>query len=345
MKNTRENLLTAPLLKWYDQHGRKNLPWHEDRSAYRVWLSEIMLQQTQVTTVIPYFAKFTARFPTIKKLAGASLDEVLSLWAGLGYYSRARNLYRTAQIIEEQYEGRFPDTLEELISLPGVGKSTAGAILAQAFNKFGVILDGNVKRVLSRFHAISSPINQTKTEKILWELALDATPQTRLANYTQAIMDLGAMICTRSKPKCTECPLQKNCRAYQFNQVNLLPIKTKRQPLPTQEKYFLIIKNRNQEILLEQQPSIGLWGGLWSLPSLPTLNLLQRNLQIEDFLPEVNHSFSHYKLILKPVQAFTKHSSLAINEHLPKQWRHLKDMGNIGLPAPIKKILTSLEKI
>ena len=336
------------LLIWFDQHGRKNLPWQKPRSAYFVWLSEIMLQQTQVATVIPYFERFVKKFPTIKNLANASQDDVLALWAGLGYYTRGRNLHKTAQIIQEKYCGKFPQELHQLEALPGIGRSTAGAIIAQAFNAFGVILDGNVRRVLCRYHAMGEPVNQASTQEQLWALATQYTPQTRLADYSQAIMDLGATLCTRSKPRCTECPLQKSCEAYQDDAVHLYPAKAERKILPLQEKFFLILQNSKQEILLEQQPVPGIWGGLWSLPSASDIRMIfpaQKNLKQVEYLPEIEHTFSHFKLKIKPVRFQQLTSSLSISEILPNRWVSFDALEGIGLPAPIQRLLTHVARL
>jgi A/G-specific adenine glycosylase len=268
--------MTAPLtparfrtliLNWFDQHGRKNLPWQINKTPYRVWLSEIMLQQTQVNTVIPYFLRFLQQFPDLQTLSRAHEDEVLHLWAGLGYYSRARNLHRAARAIMENNHGEFPDTLVDLINIPGIGPSTAGAVLALAFNKRATILDGNVKRVLTRLHGIRKPINDKKTEQQLWDLAENYTPQKRIADYTQAMMDLGATCCTRARPSCSQCPLQRYCVAYKLGLVETLPAKKQSRSLPVRQATFVILK-KGDTFFLEKRPSTGIWGSLWSLPEL-----------------------------------------------------------------------------
>ena len=235
------------ILAWFDQHGRKDLPWQQDITPYRVWLSETMLQQTQVATVIPYFNAFVEKFPTIECLAQAPIDEVLHRWSGLGYYARARNLHKTAQLIVEK--GRFPDTLDELIALPGIGLSTAGAILSIAFKKSHPILDGNVKRVLTRFKAVSGWPGNSQVNKELWAISAHLTPIERVADYTQAMMDLGATICTRSKPACEDCPLESHCLARITGTVSLLPTPKPAKTLPVKQLVFLLLSNNlNQYI-------------------------------------------------------------------------------------------------
>lgn len=250
-----ENLseqFNKPLLQWFALNGRKNLPWQIPRTAYRVWISEIMLQQTQVQTVIPYFERFMDKFPSIDDLGKAHDDEVLALWSGLGYYSRARNLHKTAQIILNEYQGIFPQDLTLLNELPGIGASTAGAILSQAFNMPTAILDANVKRVLTRFFAIKGYPEQTQVKKTLWALANSCMPQEHCADYTQAIMDLGATCCTTKKPNCFNCPLQDNCKALQDKEQHLYPTKKIKKPVPVQQQQFLVLCNAQGDIYLEK---------------------------------------------------------------------------------------------
>lgn len=338
------------LFSWFDLHGRKHLPWQENKTPYRVWISEIMLQQTQVTTVIPYFLNFMSHFPDIAALANATEDEVLRHWAGLGYYSRARNLHRSAMIIHHQYQDIFPDTLEKLQRLPGIGRSTAAAILSIAFNQPAAILDGNVKRVLTRFHAITSPINDKQTENTLWKLAENHLPNHRYSDYTQAIMDLGATICKRRKPDCLQCPLNKQCKAYQQNLAEALPIKKQAPKLPIRKTTFLIFK-KNQSILLAKRPSTGIWGGLWSFPE--TTNRLNE-LNIADFckthfkvgvshctiLDTFRHTFTHYHLNITPIVIHPL--ALPFKNKEGYIWYHLKKAPSVGLPKPVQKILKGL---
>ena len=326
------------LLTWFDTHGRKNLPWQQEKSPYRVWLSEIMLQQTQVITVIPYFLAFIKRFPTVEDLAIAPLDDVLQHWAGLGYYARARNLHNAAKAIVTR--GTFPDTLPELLELSGIGKSTAGAILSIAFQKSQPILDGNVKRVLTRFYAISGWTGGREIEIKLWQLSEQLTPSKRCADYTQAIMDLGATLCTRSKPRCHECPMSQECRAFLSNTVTNYPSKKPTKQLPIKQTFFLVIKNQQQQIWLEQRPLNGIWGGLWSLPEVQTIEdaktwCLSRNFEIQHqhLLLSARHTFSHYHLDYTPLWIDVD-ASTNNNFHDRKQWQ------NRALPAPIQTLLT-----
>jgi A/G-specific adenine glycosylase len=339
------DLFAQQLLAWFAQHGRKQLPWQNPRSAYFVWVSEIMLQQTQVTTVINYFNQFITRFPDIKSLAQASLDEVLRYWAGLGYYSRAKNLHRCAQIIHHTYNDVFPNEVEVLQTLPGIGASTAGAIIAQAFNQFAVILDGNVKRVLSRYHAVSGNLNQSVTVKKLWHYATEHTPQKHIADYTQAIMDLGALICTRSKPKCTVCPLADCCVAWQTNRILDFPEKKPTRILPKRKQFFLLLLNQNQEILMAQQPESGIWSNLWSLPSADTKKTLMNNypqlIASKKTLPTIEHRFTHFHLTLYPIFIILQNNTTPLTQS-NQRWVKTDQLNTLALPAPIKKLLATI---
>lgn len=345
------------ILSWFDQHGRKHLPWQFDKTPYRVWISEIMLQQTQVSTVIPYYLRFMHQFPHIEDLANAHEDEVLHLWAGLGYYSRARNLHRAAKMVMEEYQGQFPDTEETLQTLPGIGQSTAGAILAIAFNQAAPILDGNVKRVLARFHGITDPINEKATENILWEFAKSYTPLKRVADYTQAMMDLGATLCTRGKPQCATCPLVSDCMAHQLGIAELLPKKKATKEIPTKEATFLIIKQKDC-VLLQKRPPMGIWGGLFSVPEIAGQ---PKKKKVQDFcrstyqfdithyepMASFRHTFSHYHLDIFPVlievkKTSPKTRSLKVMEALPQIWYNPKQPEAVGLPKPIQSILKGL---
>lgn len=332
------------LLTWFDQFGRKNLPWQEDISPYRVWISEIMLQQTQVATVIPYFNKFIADFPQVKKLAQATLDSVLHLWTGLGYYARARNLHQTAAIITQEFNQIFPNDLTQLVSLPGIGRSTAGAILSIAFNKPTPILDGNVKRVLTRYHALSAASDKSLTSK-LWDLATEYTPQERCAEYTQAIMDLGATVCTRSKPNCLSCPLQFNCKAYQENKVANFPQKRIKTKLPTRTIQFLILCNEFDQILLEKRSLMGIWGGLWSFPEYDQddwLNYCEHKFNCEVVChtkgTQFRHTFSHFHLDIEPLFIRIRKQRLNVMER-DVIWYSPTDSLRVGVAGPVKKLL------
>jgi A/G-specific adenine glycosylase len=340
------------LLIWFDRHGRKHLPWQQDKTPYRVWISETMLQQTQVNTVIPYFQHFIKQFPNILSLANAHEDAVLHCWAGLGYYKRARYLRNTARIIAEKYAGKFPNTLTQLVSLPGIGPSTAGAILAIAFNQQIPILDGNVKRVFARLYGLTEPVNQKSSETMLWQLALQHTPAKRVADYTQAIMDFGATLCTRSHPQCNLCPFATSCSAYQQDKVDILPKKAVTHSLPTREATFLLIK-KDQQILLHKRPPTGIWSSLWSLPEIagrPKKNVIhqfcQDNLHLTiagyEKLEPFRHSFSHYHLNIFPVLIHSEKIPAKIIESKQQIWYNLLNPNPIGLPKPIQSLLQAM---
>lgn len=330
------------VLNWYDQHGRQELPWKKPITPYGVWISEIMLQQTQVTTVIGYYQKFMHRFPNVQKLARAKQDTVLSHWAGLGYYARARNLHRTAQIIVQEHQGLFPQALEALIELPGIGRSTAGAILAQAFHKKAPILDANVKRVLSRVLCLDAPKNDKQQLNTLWDSAERWTPTTRVADYTQAMMDLGATLCTRSRPRCSDCPIIKKCAAKQNNREHEIPLREQRAARPIKQIYFLGVIYQNK-ILLQKRPDKGIWGGLYSLPEYVSCKTIKewldhnfnKNLALTKTQAK-RHSFTHYHLDYETHFAHcTKEPAIEKTE----SWVSLDKLGKIGLPAPIKQTL------
>ena len=335
------------LLTWFDQYGRKDLPWQHPATAYRVWISEIMLQQTQVVTVIPYFNKFTHQYPDIQALANAPLDEVLSLWAGLGYYARARNLHKTAIIINQA--GQFPDSFEGLITLPGIGASTAGAILSIAFSKSQAILDGNVRRVLARFRAIQGWTGGTIVNKQLWEISAQYTPEDRVADYTQAIMDLGATICTRSKPRCIECPLQSDCLALQQQCVHELPTPKLRKKIAVKQSVFIIAINEDKQILLEKRAPTGIWGGLWSVPELANQTeldawLLKQSIMVtnKQSLAIRRHTFSHYHLDYQPIVLYVDNLINNVLEAEKALWYKHRQNKNIALPAPVKQLFDEI---
>ena len=339
------------LLTWFDTHGRHDLPWQHPRTPYRVWLSEIMLQQTQVATVIPYFEKFLHRCPNLKSLANAKPDDVIALWAGLGYYTRAKNLHRTAKICMEIHQGELPITLDELVALPGIGRSTAAAILSQAHDLPFAILDGNVKRTLSRYYGISGWPGTPAVEKVLWALSENCVPKKRNADYTQAIMDFGATLCTRSKPRCTECPLSKKCLAFIENRVAELPQKKPAKRIPTRHTVMLVLLNNQNEILLSRRPAKGVWSDMWSLPEVSALDeaqpLLQQLVKNADSnntaLPQFQHTFSHYHLMIKPYCWRDLQAKHRIADNDSTRWQALKTLGSVGLPAPVKKLLESLK--
>ncbi len=348
--NNKSEHFSSLLLSWFDQHGRHDLPWQDDRSPYRVWVSEIMLQQTQVSTVIPYFERFMDRFPTVTHLAAAKLDEVLHLWTGLGYYARARNLHKAAQIIVTQHAGCFPAVFDDVVALPGIGQSTAGAILAQSMGQCHAILDGNVKRVLTRLHEIEGWPGQKAIEAQLWELAEAYTPDTRLADYSQAIMDLGATVCTRGKPRCQDCPVVELCQAYRQHSVALYPTAKPKKTLPVRQTHMLLLQNRQGQFLLQQRPPTGIWGGLWSFPECPLdtdindwcrsrLGLVIGPIQTTNVL---RHTFSHFHLDIYPIRASLKDHTDHVMDAAATVWYNTRQPDALGLPGPVKQLLEHL---
>ena len=304
-----------------------------------------MLQQTQVATVIPYFQRFIGRFPTIASLGQASQDEVLLHWAGLGYYSRARNIHKAAINIIEEFQGRFPEQYDDVLALPGIGPSTAGAILAQALGQRHPILDGNVKRVLARFQAIEGWPASSATEKQLWLWAEEYTPEHCVADYTQAIMDLGATVCTRASAKCDLCPIVADCKAYALNLVAELPHRKPKKVLPIRKKRFLIIRNKKGAYLREKRPQTGIWAGLWSLPELSMDDeveaLVERHWQLKvkghNDLAVFRHTFSHFHLDITPCEVNVDTAPKHVADNVSYQWQ--KDVSLLALAAPVSLIL------
>jgi len=343
---TRQRKIAPRLFAWHAKSGRHDLPWQRDRSAYRVWVSEIMLQQTQVTTVIPYFENFMRRFPDVRALADAPADEVLHLWTGLGYYARARNLHRAAQIIRDAHGGQFPRALEAVMELPGIGRSTAGAILAISAGARHAILDGNVKRVLSRFYAVEGA--GSAALESLWKLADDNTPAENVATYTQAIMDLGATLCTRAKPRCDACPISVDCRARIEGRQAELPAAKRRSAVRRQKRAVMLVVRRASEVLLVQRPSSGIWGGLWCLPEFDHRDAAEAYVQntlvsarlARAPLPDIEHRFTHFDLVITPVVASCRGES-GVREG-KTLWYDLERPARVGLPAPIKTLLGNL---
>lgn len=332
------------LLAWFDHHGRKDLPWQRPITPYRVWLSEIMLQQTQVVTVIPYFERFVERFPDVEALAAASVDEVLRYWSGLGYYARARNLHKAARIIADTCA--FPDTLEALSALPGIGRSTAGAILSIAFKQSQPILDGNVKRVLARFYAVKGWPGDAAVNKQLWQLSEQCTPRQRVGDYTQAIMDLGATVCTRTRPACLVCPLQTGCAAWVRGETAAYPASKPSKALPVKQKIFLLLHNAEGEVLLEKRPPAGIWGGLWSLPEFDgiddALNWCRDHgmtVAGPTVQPVRRHSFSHYHLDFTPLSVQAGQSAQTKIADSQTIWYKSSRNSAVALAAPIKQLL------
>lgn len=333
------------VLGWYDQHGRKTLPWQQQISPYRVWVSEIMLQQTQVQTVIPYFERFMQRFPSVDALAHAPQDEVLHHWTGLGYYARARNLHKAAQTVVAEFGGEFPEDMEALMSLSGIGRSTAGAIASISMNQRAPILDGNVKRVLARFFAVPGWPGERLVEQTLWQYAEQLTPHTRLRDYTQVMMDLGATVCRRSKPDCEACPLRRSCVAYQQGNPQDYPGKKPKRALPVRQTWMLLLEDADGKLLLQQRPPAGLWGGLWCPPQLDQLSELAQTLSSLGLkgntprdLPAFRHTFSHFHLDIQPLHIRIRASN-TIQDAEAQKWIRPARPGRLGLAAPVKRLL------
>ncbi len=344
MSNTwKPQAFSKKVITYYHAKGRKDLPWHNTKDAYRIWLSEVMLQQTQVKTVIPYYQNFLKKFPTVNSLADADIDQVLHLWSGLGYYSRARNLHKAAQMIRDEFNGEFPQSQSELESLPGVGRSTAGAIAAFAFDKATAILDGNVKRVLARCFAIEGWYGQTKVLNKLWDLSERLTPKKETAAYNQAMMDIGAVVCKRSNPECSSCPLTQKCQAKLEDRVIELPHKKPKKARPNKSVYWqLYIDNR--KVLLKKRPPSGIWGGLWSFPQIPSDDY---QLSDETQLQPILHKFSHYDLNIQPLlmqKTVKSKAKMRIMESDLTCWYSLVEPEPLGLPTPVSKLLDKLKE-
>lgn len=338
------------LIAWFDQHGRHDLPWTIPRTPYRVWLSEIMLQQTQVSTVIPYFQRFVAALPDLPSLAAASTDQVLSLWSGLGYYSRARNLHTTAQRCVAQHGGELPRDFDALLALPGIGRSTAGAILAQAWNAPYPILDGNVKRVLSRLHGIEGWPGLPTVEKQLWQLAWDSLPAqpARMADYTQAQMDLGATLCSRSRPHCLHCPFADICIAKNTGRSAELPVARPKKALPTRKTQMLWLRDAAGRTLLLRRPATGVWPSLWSLPEADNSDALagiaRQYAQLPDTssaiaLPGIQHVFTHFRLEIQPFLLQARAVLPTVGDNDTLRWASREQLAALGIPAPVRKLI------
>ena len=339
------------VLDWYRRYGRRDLPWQQ-QDAYRVWLSEVMLQQTQVSTVIPYYQNFLQRFPDLRELADASVDDVLQHWQGLGYYARARNLHKAAIAIRDQYQGQLPQDFDALHALPGIGRSTAGAILSFAYGQHWPILDGNVKRVLARCFRVPGWYGQSKTMKHLWYLAESVTPAQQTAEFNQAMMDIGSMVCVKSKPKCEACPLQSMCASYRHHSQADYPQKKPARRKPHKQT-LMLLHRYDQQILLWRRPPSGIWGGLWSLPEVDEASAIE--LWQQSFLAQVQapkiiqrdvirHQFSHYSLGISLAIIEMTQLEGRISDADNYSWVEIDALGNYGLPTPVREILSMLSE-
>jgi A/G-specific adenine glycosylase len=342
----RASRFAAALLDWFDANGRKDLPWQRDPTPYRVWVSEIMLQQTQVAAAIPYYRRFMERFPDVRTLAEARLDEVLHLWSGLGYYARARNLHRAAQAIVRERGGRFPESLDEVVRLPGVGRSTAGAILALSRGQRHAILDGNVKRVLARSFGITGYPGEPSVERTLWSIAEACTPGDRVADYTQAIMDLGATVCTRARPACLLCPVSVDCVARSSGQQAALPSPRPRARRPRREAWFVVATRGEHKVLLLRRPPSGVWGGLWGLPEFPTRAEAEqwcRAYLSAGASPArgeaIRHAFSHFELEMRPLVVRCMGRSGILQDDGRYRWYDVREPMKVGLPKPVATLI------
>ncbi len=334
------------LLTWFDQHGRHDLPWQVADDPYKVWVSEIMLQQTQVKTVLQYFERFMTRFPTVDALGSATWDDVAPYWAGLGYYARARNLHKAAGIVHRQ--GHFPHDLDGWMALPGIGRSTAGALMSLGLRQYGVIMDGNVKRVLSRFLALEDDFSKPVNERMLWQIATQLCPRQRNHDYTQAIMDLGATICTPKKPLCLYCPMQQHCKAHQQGIESELPFKKPKKPVPIRHAEVLLIQSE-QQWFWQQRDASGLWGGLWCLPIIEHSGEIQQWVREYGLSPlaqnvQISHSFTHFTWVLNVQMFHVEHDQ---KEHLMStaagEWLSPEEATSRGIPTAMKKLISALD--
>lgn len=339
----------AKVITWQKQHGRHDLPWQNTTDPYAIWISEIMLQQTQVTAVIGYYANFMQRFPTISALADASQEQVLQSWSGLGYYSRARNLHASAQTIVDEFDSVFPLAFDDILSLPGIGRSTAAAISTFALDNPQPILDGNVKRVFARHYLIEGWTGTPAIANNMWRIAEQENPTESAIAYTQGLMDLGATICTRSKPKCNDCPLMKSCKAYANNKTHCLPTPKPKKVIPQKETTMLVIRIGN-EVLLEKRPQKGIWAGLWSLPEISMAEIAREvaqekfgfTVEPDEPLAIINHAFTHYKLAItpQPLQVTSTPNQSQFSGHI---WLTIEDAVGAAIPTPVRNILLSLQ--
>jgi A/G-specific adenine glycosylase len=340
--------LAPALLAWHHSAGRHDLPWQLERTAYRVWVAEIMLQQTQVSIVIPYYRRFLARFPDVSALAAAPIDEVLHLWSGLGYYARARNLHRAAVRIRDEYASDFPRAFAQIVALPGVGRSTAGAILALAHEERFPILDGNARRVLARYFGVVGVAKDSAALKRLWQLAEEQTPAAQVAAYTQAIMDLGATVCVRRRPLCSRCPLESHCSARRSGRQHEIPAPRRGNARPKRDVFMVLALKDTGEVLLERRPESGVWGGLWCLPEFATASaagaFIRNSLSgchEPQPLDTLEHGFTHFDLAITPLLVRCSGAAAEIGEGR-SLWYNIRAPARIGLPVPITTLLSGL---
>jgi A/G-specific adenine glycosylase len=343
---------SARILQWFALHGRKDLPWQTNPTPYRVWISEIMLQQTQVATVIPYFTRFMASFPHVHALADANIDDVLHHWSGLGYYARARNLHKTAKLIRDEFDGDFPRAFADVVALPGIGRSTAGAILSLSRNERHPILDGNVKRVLARYHAVEGWPGKPAVSAALWEFAVQHTPASQVAEYTQAMMDLGATVCTRTRPSCDRCPLMSACAAHASGRTVDYPGRKGKRAKPLRSTNMALIHS-DGAIFLERRPASGIWGGLWSFPELGAVDDLAcwceeqvgvRPLEIERW-DVVRHSFTHFDLDIAPIAVRVIAASSRVEDSDDHVWYDIDAPQKLGIAAPVSGLIQKLKEL
>jgi A/G-specific adenine glycosylase len=342
--------IATRLLAWFDVHGRHDLPWQRERTPYTVWVSEVMLQQTQVATVVPFYQRFVARFPTVEALAAAPLDDVLKLWSGLGYYARARNLWNAARVVVDRHGGRVPETFDELEALPGIGRSTAGAILAQARGARFAILDGNAKRVLARHHAVEGWPAERSVQEELWALAERHTPHERVADYTQAIMDLGATLCTRARPACTVCPLAESCAAARGGTQAKYPAPRPKRARARRSVTVLVVEDPDGCVLLARRPERGIWGGLYSFPELADgdtaaewcARTLGASVAAERALATIEHGFTHFDLDLEPRWLRLAAAPRVVQDRDDFFWQRPSSAPAVGIPAPVAALFGTL---
>lgn len=341
------------ILQWFDVHGRKDLPWQQDINSYRVWVSEVMLQQTQVKTVIPYFERFMTSFPSVEVLANAEQDAVLKHWSGLGYYARARNMHKTAKQVCGEFSGSLPEDIATLQSLPGIGRSTAAAILSLSGNQKEAILDGNVKRVLCRYYTVEGWTGKSAVLKKLWKLAEGLLPDSRYADYTQAMMDLGATLCTRTKPRCEICPLSAECQALKQGNQTDYPNKKPNKKLPEKEVVMLILQDASKAVFMQKRPPVGIWGSLWCFPQFDNQddaeywlhNSISKSATKTDKLPVLSHTFSHFRMHIQPlIISCETPLKMGVMEKDESLWYNITTEFNGGLAAPVQQLINQMKE-